>query len=255
MRKRLGIVIVNWNNKREILKCLKSLKKAGCLNLNNVVVVDNGSTDGSVEKLRTQYLELRTKIRENKENLGYAEGNNRGINYLLKRGIQYILILNPDTVVEKDAINKLLEVMKKDKTIGIVGPKIYDKDKKIWSCGGVIDKWRYSGGLIGLGEKDKGQYDEMREVDYISGTAILVRRKVFEAVGWFEAQYFAYYEDAELCLRAKKKGLKIVFVPDAVIYHKESSSFGKDSPAHSYYMARNHLLYVERNAQIGRAHV
>lgn len=273
MKEGLGIVIVNWNSKKEILTCLKSLKKAGYIN--NVLVVDNRSK----EDLRCKIYDLRIKIIKNKENLGYAEGNNVGIRYLLEKGTKYILILNPDTIIGKDTVGKLLKAMENDKRIGIVGPKIYAKEKNslrcarfldsvptvrqdfarndkkrsnyhIWSCGGVIDKYRYSGGLIGLGEKDSGQYDRKREVDYISGTAMLVRREVFETIGLLESKYFAYYEDVELCVKAKKAGFKVVFAPQTVITHIESSSFGKNSPAHSYYMARNHLLFVERNASL-----
>jgi len=151
----------------------------------------------------------------------------------------------------------MLAAMEKDETVGIAGPKIYNASQhsrcvqgftKIWSCGGKIDPMRYSGGLIGIGEKDRGQYDRKGKVDYVSGTAMLIKREVLDMTGLFHGKYFGYYEDVELCLRAKKAGFRVIFVPKAVICHKESSSFGKNSPAQSYYMARNHLLFLERNA-------
>ncbi|MBI3379363.1 glycosyltransferase family 2 protein [Candidatus Gottesmanbacteria bacterium] len=244
MQKKLGIVILNWNNKKEILQCLESIKRSG--HMESVVIVDNGSEDRSLKKIRNQNPEVR--IIENKKNLGFAEGNNIGIRYLLGKGTQYILILNPDTEIEKDTIPNLLKVMEEDKSIGITGPKIFSSNNKIWSAGGVLEQNRYSGGLIGLGESNKSKYDEMKEVDFISGTAMMVKREVFEKCGLFNPDYFIYYEDVELNLRAKKSGYKLVFIPTSTITHHESSSMGKNSPAQEYYMARNHLFFVDRNA-------
>lgn len=254
----LGIVIVNWNNEDVILDCLRSIQVAGFIS--SVVIVDNASSDGSLINLKSQISpkefqrnstgQANIKIIRNKENLGYSGGNNCGIKFLLGKGAKYILILNPDTEVEKRAIARMLQMMEKDPTIGIAGPKIFDKEGKIWSCGGEIDKKRFSGGLIGLGKKDTGQYDKELPVDYISGTAIMVKREVFEEIGLFNEDYFAYYEDVELCWRAKQKNFKIIFVPNAIICHKASSSFGQQAGKKSFYMARNHLLFVERNAPI-----
>lgn len=248
MTSSLGIVIVNWRNKKVILDCLVSIAKAGYLA--NVVVVDNGSDDGTIEELRIKNYESRIKVIKNKQNLGFAEGNNVGIRYLLSKGTKYILILNPDTLIDKKMIKILLDEMEKDETIGIAGPKILSPNGYLWSCGGILDKKRYSGGLIGLNRKDNGQDERIKEVDYISGTAMMIKRAVFEKIGLFEKKYFIYYEDVELSLLAKKAGFKVVFVPWAVMHHLESSSFGKDSPAHEYYMARNHLQFVERNAPL-----
>lgn len=245
----IGIVIVNWNNKDVLLDCLGSLDKCGYLSSCLLVVQDNGSRDGSVEVVRKKFPEV--KIVKSGENLGYAEGNNRGIREVMKEGAGFVFILNPDTLVRKGCIERLVEVMEKNPDVGVAGPTILDPEGKIWSRGGYIDRKRYSGGLIGLGEKDKREKNGIRDVDYISGTAMMVRREVFEKVGLFYPGYFIYYEDVELCVRARGAGYRSVFVPAARIDHKESSSFGKASPAHSYYMARNHLLFVERNAPPG----
>lgn len=242
----LGIIIVNWNNADVILDCLRSIRVAGFIS--SVVIVDNASSDSSIEQIKKEYPKIH--IIQNNENLGYTGGNNRGIKYLLDSGTKYIFILNPDTEIEKDTIEKLIEVLQKDKKTGIAGPKIFDHEGKIWSCGGIIDKKRFSGGLIGLGEKDRGQYNKVRDVDYVPGTAIMVKREVFGEIGLFDENYFAYYEDVELCRRAKQNKFKIIFVPNAVICHKASSSFCQQAGKKSFYMARNHLLFVERNAPI-----
>lgn len=242
----IGIVIVNWNNKDVILDCLESVEEAG--HIGCTLVSDNGSGDDSVRLIRQKYPQV--KILENGRNLGYAGGNNKGIRCLLDSGAKYIFILNPDTQIEKNTIKYLFEAMEKDSSVGISGPKILDRERKIWSAGGVLDKKRFSGGLIGLGEKNKDQYSNNSQVDYIPGTALMVRREVFEKVGLFYGDYFIYYEDTELSLRARKAGYKTMYVSKAVIHHLESSSFGKASSAHQYFMARNHLLFVERNAPL-----
>lgn len=242
--KGIRIILVNWNCKKVILDCLESIRKVGYIN--SVVVVDNGSKDGSLPYIREKYSHI--KIIELTENKGFAEGNNVGIQYALKEGAKYIFILNSDTEITVDSIPNLLKVMEEDKSIGIVGPKILSSDKKIWACGGELEKNRYSGGLIGLGEVDNGQYDKEEEVDFISGTAMFVRHEVFEKCGLLHAPYFIYYEDVELNLKARNAGYKLVFVPTSTIIHHESSSMGKNSSAQEYYMARNHLLLVERNA-------
>ncbi len=246
MKSDIGIVIVNWNSGKELKRCLESIESSGYIE--NVVVVNNGADYGNVD-LSANHESL-IKIIKNEENLGYGEGNNEGIKYFLDKKKKFILILNPDTQIYKDTIPNLLEALKRDKRIGIVGPKIFAPNDNIWSCGGVIDKKRYSAGLIGLGEKDKGQYDQVREVDFISGTAMMVRREVFMKIGVFEPSYFMYYEDVEFCKQAKKAGFKVMYVPTSQILHRESSSIGKNSPAQAYYMARNHLLFVERNAPV-----
>lgn len=259
---KVGIVIVNWNNKDVILHCLESLRKVGYVGTCKILVQDNWSGDGSVKQITKEFPDV--EILESKENLGYAEGNNRGIRHLRKTSARFVLILNPDTVVEKGCIERLTEALEKNPDIGIAGPTILDKDGKIWSQGGYIDTKRYSAGLVGLGQPDPSTPDAPSGselpfhsslppprcigVDYISGTAMMVRREVFGKIGLFYPGYFIYYEDVEFCVRAKAAGFRVVLVPSARIDHLESSSFGKSSPAQTYYMARNHLLFVERNA-------
>ncbi len=252
----LGIVIVNWNSGKELKRCLESIEGAGYME--NVLVVDNGSKN----RFAVHGSRFKVKTIENKENLGYGGGNNVGIKYFLDKKKKFILILNPDTEIYKNTIPNLLKVMEEDKVIGIIGPKIYasldsstslgmtKEGKIIWSAGGIIDKNRYSGGLIGLGQDDCGQYEKLKEVDFVSGTAMLIRSEVFEKIGLFEKLYFMYYEDVEFCQKAKKAGFRVKYVPTAKILHCESSSIGKNSPKQEYYMARNHLLFVERNAPI-----
>jgi GT2 family glycosyltransferase len=245
LNKKVSIIILNLQGRKYVSKSIRSVLSSNYL-LIEVVMVDNGSTDGSVEMIKNRFTEV--IVIENKQNLGFAKGNNIGINYALKKHADYIFVLNPDTKIEKDTIKNLLLVMEKNRDVGIVGPKIYTFEKRIWSCGGILERKRFSAGLIGFGEEDNGQYDGETEVDYISGAAMFVRRSTFEEIGLLPENYFLYYEDVEFSLRAKRAGLKVYFTPTAIVYHDWSSYIGKTSPMKDYYMARNHLLFVERNA-------
>lgn len=243
----INILLLNWKSKKPILECLESFNKIK-FNLSQIVIVDNFSDDGSLKIIRNKYHQI--KILEMPQNLGFAEGNNQGFEYLLSTDAEYIFVLNPDTEVNKNTIPELIKVMKKDKNIGITGPKILSADGLLWSCGGYIDKKRFTAGLIGIGENDKGQYETMKDVDYITGTAMMVRREILEKSGLFYPGYFIYYEDVEMNVRVRRAGYRCIYVPGSEIIHKESSSMGKSSPSQSYYLARNHLLFTERNAPV-----
>lgn len=243
--KKVFAIVLNFNSKEHIVKCLRSLSQLSIKNF-KPIIVDNNSTDGSVEMVKKQFRKI--KIIQNKNNLGYAKGNNLGIKYALKNNADYIFLLNPDTTLENNAINELLYAMEANARIGIAGPKIYTKNGRIWSCGGEIDKKRYTGGLIGFGGKDHGQYDQEAEVGFISGTAMFIRRVVFEKVGLLPHDYFLYYEDVDFCLKAKQAGFKIYLIPHSIAYHDWSSAVGKKSPMKEYFMARNHFLFLEKHA-------
>ena len=217
-KSKIATVVLNFNGGELLFECIEAIKKKEDRFFKNIIVVDNKSTDGSVEKIRERFEDV--EVIENRENLGYAGGNNVGIRYALKQGADFVFILNPDTLVVDKAIEKMLEVMKKDETIGIIGPKILQPDGKIWSVGGEIDKKRLTGGLIGLGEKDQGQYDQVKKVDYVSGTALFIRKEVFGKAGLFDEDFpYAAYEDLELGYRLQKKGLKILYNQRAIGYH------------------------------------
>lgn len=222
-----------------------------------VVVVDNASTDGSVEEIKTRFKDI--TMLQNNRNLGFAEGNNVGIKYALAHGADYIILLNNDTVVDKNLVNKLLKAMEKDRTIGIVGPKIYfapgfeyhsdryedkERGKVIWYAGGKIDWQNIYASHRGVDEVDHGQYDKAEETDFVSGCAMTVRREVFEKIGLLDSKYFLYYEDNDLCQRAKRAGFKIFYIPCAFLWHKNAASSEQaGSWVHQYYQTRNRFLF------------
>lgn len=252
---KVSIIILNWNGKNDTIECLESLKKITYLNY-ETIVVDNGSKGDDVKVLRDMFGEY-IYIIENYKNYGFAEGNNVGMRYALKKGTDYILFLNNDTVVDPQFLSELVASAESDPLIGIVGPKIYfyDEPNKIWFAGGNISMWRCNTWHIGKGELDKGQYDIIQEVDFITGCALLAKRQAIERIGMLDPEYLSYYEDADWCIRAKRQGDKIMYVPKAKLWHKGSSSTGGgytsyDNPFRAQRKGRNLLFFMRKNAKL-----
>ena len=241
------IIILNWNGLKDTLECLESVFKLDYPNF-EVIVVDNGSTDNSVEVIRKAYPQV--ILIENKKNLGYAEGNNVGIRYALKHGADYVWLLNNDTVVDADALKNLVKVAEKNENVGILGSKIYyyDKPNIICFAGATIDWEKGTSPHIGDGEIDKGQYDAIKEVDRVTGCSMLVKKEVCETIGLLDENFFLYVEEVDWCVRAKKAGFKCMIVPDSKVYHKISISVKKISNFYkTYYMNRNFLYLIKKN--------
>lgn len=239
------IIVLNWNGLADTLACLASLARLG-YPTHEVVVVDNGSTDDSVATIRATYP--RVTLIETGENLGYVGGNNVGLEYARAMGADYALLLNNDTEVAPDFLRLLVEAAEADPAIGIVGPTIYyfDRPNVIWSAGGDIDWRRGRTRMIGLDEVDQGQFGHtVRPVDFVTGCALLIKVAVVEQVGMLDPRFFAYYEEAEWCVRASRAGFKILHVPQAKIWHKISPDAREASPQVHYYMTRNRLLLLE----------
>jgi GT2 family glycosyltransferase len=245
MTPRVAIIVLNWNGLVDTLECLESLTHLD-YPAYEVVIVDNGSTDGSVSAIRARYS--KAAIIETGENLGYTGGNNAGLRYALERHVDYFLLLNNDTEVAPDFLRRLVEAAEADPRIGVVGPTIYyhDRPDVIWSAGGAIDWGRGSTRMAGLDEREEGQFGtEPRSVDFATGCAMLVRRAVVEHVGTLDERFFAYYEETEWCVRIARAGYKIVHVPMAKVWHKISPSAREDLPFVHYYMTRNRLLFLK----------
>lgn len=244
LEKLVSIVTLNWNGKEVLLECLESLKK---LNYSNyeIIVVDNGSTDGSCEILEENYPEI--KLIKNKENLGVAMGNNIGIKH--SHG-DYVLLLNNDTIVDSNLIKELLKVLENEKDGGVVGPKIYyyDEPHKIWAAGGGRINWLTGDvRLFGGDEIDRGQYEDITDVDYVSGCALFTRRELFEKIGYLDEIYFAYFEETDWCVRACKEGYRLLYAPQAKMWHKVRSSSQTISGFHEYQMTRNMFWFLKKH--------
>src|SRR5260221_7179867 len=194
-------------------------------------------------------------VRDNtNDNIGYAGAINGVVKKQLRK-YSYFLILNPDIQLHPNAIKELLKAAEENKG-DIVGGVIYDEKGKVWGSAGVIDRKRYSAGMVQeasdftMDRKYKRKVKESQSyiVDFVPGTVILIKREVFEKVGYFETDYFLYYDEVDFEERAKKFGFRLVINPKAKITHFASETVGKNSAAMNYYIARSHLLFIERHA-------
>lgn len=248
MNPKVIIVLVNWNQYKDTIECLESLKKIDYDNY-KVVVVDNASIDNSINSVRSNFQDI--EIIQNKENLGFSEGSNVGMRYALEQNADYVLLLNNDTIVDSNFLIELIKVIEKNSEIGMVGPKIYDYyTGRISSAGGAIDWWRGLGIHIGDNKLDKGQFDFNKEFTFLTGCCWLVKKELLYKVGMFDNRYFVYMEDVEFCVRTVKLGYKLFFVPKSRIWHKVSPSLGKVSCLAIYYKTRNRLLFMKQNTRM-----
>jgi GT2 family glycosyltransferase len=244
---KVAIIILNWNGKEDTIECLESLKHITYPNY-EILLVDNGSTDGSVGCFRERYPGM--EIIENGENLGFAEGNNVGIRRAMDDGADYVLLLNNDTVVDPEFLGELVKVAESDPKIGIVGPIIYyyDEPSKIQYGGGKVNWWigRPYHCLIDEIEDDKlGSMST--EVDFVTGCCILINIKIGNNI-FFDEKYFAYFEDADLCVRLQREGYKLICNKSSKIWHKVSKSSNLHSDFYNYYFARNRLIFMKKNS-------
>lgn len=250
------VVVLNWNQHALTASCVRSLLALDYSDY-RIVVVDNGSQDGSAEKLRAEFGD-RVHIIVNPTNLGFAAGNNVGIRYALANGAQFIMLLNNDTVVSPGLLEPLISVLKSRQGVAAVTPKIlyYHAPNRIWAAGGRIRWLRGDARSRGQGEVDHGQYDQPQIVDYATGCCLLIPRWAFERVGLLDEGYFAYYEDTDWCMRARKIGLEIRYEPRASIRHVAGAStkhaarsqHSETTTPFVYYLtARNHLHFIHQH--------
>jgi hypothetical protein len=249
MDKSVFIVILNWNGWEDTADCVESCRKLTWPNF-RVLIVDNGSTDGSEAILGERFPDI--ELLQTGSNLGFAGGNNVGIRRALKEGADFVWLLNNDTVVDPQCLTRMVEAAENDGDAGMVGSKIYyfDAPDTLWFAGGEIALER--GGLtrhIGQDEKDQGDYDQPGETGYVTGCSILARRAMIEDVGLLEDAYFLYFEDADWSLRARQKGWKLLYQPAARLWHKEGAQSKKVySNRFIYYFLRNRFFFVRRFA-------
>lgn len=242
---RVVIIIVNWNGGTDTLACLESLRKIDypCAEL---LVIDNGSTDDSVCQIRRAFPQV--NLIETGSNLGYVGGNNIGLEYALGAGADYALLLNNDTEAAPDFLTRLVEAAEADPQVGMAGPSLYyfDLPKTFWSAGGAIDWKRGKTSMVGINQHDEGQFgSQPREMDFVTGCAILIRMSAVKEAGMLDPRFFVYYEETEWCVRVKRYGYKILFVPQSRVWHKISPVAREASPMVHYYMTRNRLLFLK----------
>lgn len=285
MNPKVSIIILNWNGWEDTIECLESIYQIDYPNY-NVIVVDNGSEDESIKNIK-DYAEGKANVAskffeytpENKpikvfeyereeaeagggkgkemedlpsnrkmviikngENYGFAEGNNIAMRYALKAlNPDYILLLNNDTVVDPEFLTELVKVAEGDEVLGIAGPKIYyyDEPKRIWA----------TGDRKSMDKMDDGRYNHIREVKWVVGCAFFVRATLMDKIGLLDPDFFLYGEESDYCIRVKKAGYKLYFVPDSIVRHKDKPFQRFYKPHRIYYTRRNTIILLYKNYQ------
>jgi len=221
----VAIIVVNWNRREDTLACLESLAGVTYPNF-RVIFVDNGSSDGSAQAVRERFPQV--QVIALPDNRRFAGGNNVGLRDVLEKGGDFALLLNNDTTVAADFLDHLVAAAREDAWIGLAAPKILYSARPdvIWFAGGIIvPAWGYVR-HFGLRQRDDGRFDQPRDVSFLTGCCLLIRRDVLGKVGLLDEGFFLYSEDADYCLRAARAGYRLRYEPRSRIFHQVSSSTG-----------------------------
>jgi GT2 family glycosyltransferase len=274
---KVAINILNWNGWKKTIECLESLYLIDYPTY-EIVLVDNGSKDGSVEKIMeyaagkisvdSKFFQVNPANKplnliqptsasrfkkeliliQNKENQGFAEGVNIGLRLIQKHPTDYVLLLNNDVVVDKRFLTELISSAEASPKIGIAGPTIYyyDHPTTVYFAGENLTLWKVKG------KEYTAKSTNPREVDKIEGSCMLIRKSLLDKIGLLYPKFWAYWEETDLCFRAKKAGFKVVYLPKSEVWHKVASSVGgENNSLRQYLLNRNRFLFAKRNLSLG----
>ena len=250
--KSVCVIVTAWNQIDKTIPCLESVLAQTYGNL-SVLLVNNNSTDDTVEQVSSKFPQV--DILDLPKNLGPTGGYNAGFRQALGKGFDYIFLLNNDTLLAPDCVEKLIEEAQTSPEIGLVMPKIYYafEPQRIWSVGGWANPWNLEIVRPGDNQIDKGQWDKPTDIDDAPFCAVLLTRKILEDVGLPDEGFFLYYEDLDFCRRAKLNGFRLRLQPSAHMWHVVSaSSGGSDSPGERYWMARSSIRYFRKHTRLLR---
>lgn len=263
--KKVFIVTIDFNTEKETHEWLDSIQNVNKKDFSlEIVVVDNASKSPFV--LETKEKAENVHVIRSEENTGFTGGNNLGMQYALDHNADYVMLINNDTIADKNLIEELLKVLDSDDTIGMTTPKIYfakghefhkdrykkeDLGKVFWFAGGFTD-WKNVASIHrGVDEVDKGQYDKVEQVTFASGCCMLFKASVLKKIGLLDEKHFLYFEDADIDERLQKAGYKIVYVPTAFLWHiNAASSGGSGNNLQDYFITRNRMLFGMRYAPL-----
>jgi GT2 family glycosyltransferase len=240
-------VTVNWNRPTDTIECLRSLTCQTYLNI-KVIVVDNGSTDGSVEIIAREFPQV--EMIAYPHNLGFAGGYNLGMRRALDLHADFVFIINNDAVIEPDGVSQLM--LHVEENSGILAPLIfyYAHPDRIWSSGGKVHPWILEKHDRWMDKKDPGDWPEVLEQSFVNGCVMLFPTKALRRVGLFDESFHLYYEDSDLCRRVQMAGYSILVVPKAKAWHKVAlSSGGRESPQERYWMARSSIRFFRKHTR------
>jgi len=240
----ISVIVVSFSNAEYLAETIESVYAHQTYQPLELILVDNASHDNT-SKIARRYVDRGLILIENKENRGFSGGNNDGIR---RSQGEIILLLNPDAVLQPGALEAIAEGFARDDRVGVIGCKIYDMDgETLQHCGGWVDDHGQCD-HYGRGEKDLGQYDEPREVEYVTGAAFAMRRSLAEELGGLDEDYRpAYFEETDFCKRTIKRGHKVLYLPTAKVLHHEAVSLTANSERFLNLFNRNRLRYVMKN--------
>lgn len=238
--------ILNWNLKHDTAECLTSVFGSDYPNC-RVLVVDNASTDGSPEYLKHHFPDV--EIIVNSTNLGVGGGFNVGVGWGLEMKADYVLLLNNDIVVDPSMITQLVACAEADDTIGIVAPKMlyYAERDRIWMLGARRRGWWPVPYRVGFRQKDKGQFSQPFDMDWVPMCAALIRRSVPQSIGLFDPEFVYGFEDLDYCRRARQACFRVICEPRARMWHKVSLSGRKDPPRFTYLRMKSRGICYRRH--------
>lgn len=242
---RVGVITVTYNSAQVLDSFMSSLLKQNYSNF-LLYIVDNASSDATLQ-IVARYFDPRIRLIANRGNLGIAEGNNQGIAAALADGCDLILLINNDTEFDPLLVEQLAVGLTQH-ACDMIAPKIivYGDETTIWSAGGGFNPFKgYAGFHFGLNQRDCGQFDVARRVDHAPACCVLVRKEVFDRIGKMDDRYFVYLDDTDFCFRAKRAGLRLIYLPSAKLLHKVSAlTGGPDSEFSVRYRTRNQIYFM-----------
>lgn len=255
------VSILHYKNQEDTKKCLESLNKIDRRGIELKTIVVDNSQEKDLNLEGFENINLQILVTEN--NLGFTGGHNLAFKSLKNQEYDVFLLLNNDCIVGKNFLLELIKVLDQEKT-GASVSKIYfakgseyhkkyradELGKVIWFAGGKMDWDNVSSVHLGVDEVDKGQFDEVKEVDFATGACLAVKSEVLKKTGLFDDNYFLYYEDADLCMKIIRAGYKILYAPKSIVWHKNAGSSGSGSLLHDYYLTRNRLYFGIKYAPI-----
>lgn len=241
------LVLLGYNGIDDTLDCLRSLY-AGTVRP-EIVYVDNASRDGAADRVRAAYPDVH--VLPQTENLGFARGHNVGFAYALARGAAFVMMINTDTVVAPDMVERWLAAWRAEPAVGIWVPKIYyhSEPRAIWSAGARFRRFPPVIVMRRTDGPDDGRYDTDRALDFATTCALGFPRRFLEETGLLDPNYFLFYDDYDLCLRARAAGFAIRFAPDVKIWHKVSKSTraGSPNPFVWFHHGRSEMIFCRRH--------
>lgn len=266
------VIVLNWRGAADTIECLETVFRQEYPAF-RVIVCDNDSRDGSLEKIRAWAegasiscvshdrsaaeaggaaadARRRLILIDTGGNLGFAGGNNVAIRYALRRrDAAYLWLLNNDAVADDRALSALVQTAEREPRAGMVGSKLLEyaeRDRIQTIAGGTVQPWRGLTRPLGAGDLDQGQWEQVFEPDFITGASLLVTEEAVRRVGEMSEDYFLYSEEVDWCLRVRRSGLRLLYSPDSRVWHKGGRSVGHGSSLHDYYTVRSMLLLVRK---------